>query len=128
MKFDDVRKHRGRLTRVAVDLGATELAVFWYVPDASNDPLYLLDHVRPDDSDEAVRRAAINSFRDLITPCVEQKRDGAFEVVPTSPAHPEPQYCLVKLARTSAGEVVGVAAFIVRRADQAGALASLATL
>ena len=71
-------------------------------------------HLRPDDSDQETRIAAIKAFQEIIGPCVSQNKDGAIEV--GVPDGGEPQYCLVTLLR-SESVVVAVAAVITRARD-----------
>jgi hypothetical protein len=78
--------------------------------------LYL--HVRPGVSDAATRQAAIDAFRELIWPCVDQERDGVICVGDSQPGGF--QYCVIRLLHR-AGELIGVAAFILRREDLAQA-------
>ena len=69
-------------------------------------------HIRPDDSPPEVRAAALDAFKEIIKPCVQQQKDGAFEVgAPNSQA--ESQFCLVTLLR-SEGQVVAASAVITR--------------
>lgn len=76
-------------------------------------------HVRPGQSDQAIREEAIKAFRDLMQPCVEQNRDGAIEVG-GEPSAEGVQYCLIKLLHENE-RVVGGAAFIARRQNLDGA-------
>jgi RND family efflux transporter MFP subunit len=69
-------------------------------------------HIRPDDSPPEVRAAALDAFKEIIKPCVQQGKDGAFEVgAPNSQA--ESQFCLITLLR-SEGQVVAASAVITR--------------
>jgi hypothetical protein len=69
-------------------------------------------HIRPDDSPPEVRAAALDAFKEIIKPCVQQSKDGAFEVgAPNSQA--ESQFCLITLLR-SEGQVVAASAVITR--------------
>lgn len=69
-------------------------------------------HIRPDDSAPEVRAAALDAFKEIIKPCVQQSKDGAFEVgAPNSQA--ESQFCLITLLR-SEGQVVAASAVITR--------------
>src|SRR6185437_4027918 len=71
-------------------------------------------HLRPDDSNQEIRVAAIKAFQEIIGPCVQQGKDGAIEV--GAPDAGEPQYCLVTLLRSEAN-IVAVAAVITRARD-----------
>ena len=69
-------------------------------------------HIRPDDSPAEVRAAALDAFKEIIKPCIQQGKDGAFEVgAPNSQA--ESQFCLITLLR-SEGQVVAASAVITR--------------
>jgi multidrug efflux pump subunit AcrA (membrane-fusion protein) len=69
-------------------------------------------HIRPDDSPPEVRAAALDAFKEIIKPCIQQQKDGAFEVgAPNSQA--ESQFCLVTLLRSD-GQVVAASAVITR--------------
>jgi multidrug efflux pump subunit AcrA (membrane-fusion protein) len=72
-------------------------------------------HIRPDESDDEVRQAAIRAFQEIIVPCIQQNKDGAIDV--GSPDEGEPQFCLVTLLRNE-GNAVAVAAVITRCRDQ----------
>ncbi len=69
-------------------------------------------HLRPDESDQETRVAAIKAFQEIILPCVEQGKDGAIEV--GAPDAGEPQYCLVTLLRS--GTVIVAATAVITRA------------
>jgi hypothetical protein len=69
-------------------------------------------HIRPDDSGPEIRAAALEAFKEIIKPCIQQGKDGAFEVgAPNSQA--ESQFCLVTLLRSD-GQVVAASAVITR--------------
>jgi hypothetical protein len=98
---------------LASEIGATELAIFSVQRHhrlGRSLKLYL--HVRPGVCDDPTRQAAIDAFRDLIGPCIDQERDGVI-CLADSP-HGGCQYCVIGLLHRS-GDLVGVAAFIVRR-------------
>src|SRR5215217_6111126 len=38
-------------------------------------PLRVITHIRPDDSDEEVRAAALKAFQEIIIPCIQQNKD-----------------------------------------------------
>jgi hypothetical protein len=69
-------------------------------------------HIRPDSSDEGVRRAALDAFAKIIRPCIQQGKDGAI-LIEDSPDAAEAQYCLVTLLRNE-GNVVGASAVVTR--------------
>src|SRR5690554_3856753 len=76
------------LTTQAVSVVGTEAAAFVIErqgaaagPDGQ--PVFNLRpiaHMRPDDSDDAVRQQALNAFKELVLPCVQQDKDGAVEI------------------------------------------------
>ena len=105
------------IREIASEVDATEAAAFAVKPDFFDghriDPLI---HVRPDHADAAARGAAVSAFREIVSPCVQQAKDGAIEIEGTDNGQGK-QYCLVALARQD-GKVAGAAAFIVRRRDQ----------
>ena len=101
---------------IASEIGATEAAAFSVKPDFFDghqlDPLL---HIRRDNPDAATRAAAVAAFKEILTPCVQQAKDGAVEI--GSWDGQRRQYCLVTLARR--GETVaGAVAFIVRCRDE----------
>ena len=72
--------------------------------------------IRPDQSDNETRQAAIKAFTEIIAPCIQQNKDGAIEVGGAA-GDVEPQFCLVTLLRNE-GEVVAASAVITRCRDQ----------
>src|SRR4051812_44275625 len=105
------------LGTMAVTVAGTEAAGFLIergqTPEQAG--LRVITHIRPDDSDDEVRSAAIKAFTEIIVPCIQQNKDGAIEV--GSPDEGEPQFCLVTLLRNE-GQAVAVAAVITRCRDQ----------
>src|SRR3954470_21985269 len=105
------------LGTMAVTVAGTEAAGFLIErgeqPDQAG--LRVITHIRPDDSDEEIRQAAIRAFTEIIVPCIQQNKDGAIEV--GTPDEGEPQFCLVTLLRNE-GQAVAVAAVITRCRDQ----------
>lgn len=98
----------------AVTVAGTEAAAFVIRPgEQSGFLLDLVDHLRPDESTEDVRAAAINAFKEIIRPCVEQNKDGAIEV-DGADASGEVQYCLVTLLRD--GNAIVAATSVICRA------------
>ncbi|HZN67410.1 MAG TPA: HlyD family efflux transporter periplasmic adaptor subunit [Tepidisphaeraceae bacterium] len=109
----------------AVTVAGTEAAAFLLeraqAPDAAEGEegekavqlvLRPIAHIRPDDSAPEIRAKALDAFKEIITPCIQQGKDGAFEVgAPNSQA--ESQFCLVTLLR-SEGQVVAASAVITR--------------
>jgi len=80
----------------AVAVGGTEAAAFECIehPEVS---LELLAHIRPDNASTAIRDQALAAFRDIIAPCVQQRRNGAIEVGSHDENSLTKQYCLVAL-------------------------------
>lgn len=72
-------------------------------------------HIRPDSSTAETRAAALHAFQELVTPCIQQGKDGAIEVGGAGDTV-EPQFCLVTLLRNE-GEVVAASAVITRCRD-----------
>src|SRR3954462_1264152 len=105
------------LGTMAVTVAGTEAAGFLIERGQTEDQagLRVVTHIRPDDSDEEVRTAAIRAFTEIIVPCIQQNKDGAIEVA--TPDEGEPQFCLVTLLRNE-GQAVAVAAVITRCRDQ----------
>jgi RND family efflux transporter MFP subunit len=105
------------LGTMAVTVAGTEAAGFLIErgeqPDQAG--LRVITHIRPDESDEEIRQAAIRAFTEIIVPCIQQNKDGAIEV--GSPDEGEPQFCLVTMLRNE-GQAVAVAAVITRCRDQ----------
>src|SRR5688500_8285056 len=104
------------LGTMAVTVAGTEAAGFLIeLPDEQRIGLRTVTHIRPDESDDEVRQAAIKAFQEIIVPCIQQNKDGAIDV--GSPDEGEPQFCLVTLLRNE-GNAVAVAAVITRGRDQ----------
>jgi multidrug efflux pump subunit AcrA (membrane-fusion protein) len=107
------------LGTMAVTVAGTEAAGFLIeqaqAEQAEQTGLRVISHIRPDDSDDDVRAAAIKAFTEIIVPCIQQNKDGAIEV--GTPDDGEPQFCLVTLLRNE-GAAVAVAAVITRCRDQ----------
>lgn len=114
------------LTHFAVLVGGTEAAGFAVerADDAGPITLRRVAHIRPDDSTNETRAAAMKAFEEIVTPCVNLGKDGAIRVaVREGNEGPGDQYCLVTLLRE--GETIRAAAAVVCRCDspeQAGGL------
>jgi multidrug resistance efflux pump len=106
------------LTTQAVVVAGTEAAGFIIEANADGKgfDLKTIAHIRPDSSDADTRAAAIEAFRGIVRPCVEQGKDGAIQVSPEGDTI-DPQFCLVTLLRSD-GNVVAVSAVITRCRDQ----------
>lgn len=103
------------LQTMAVTVAGTEAAGFLIEQGANGQgQLRTLTHIRPDESDEDTRAAAIRAFQEIIVPCIQQNKDGAIDV--GAPDEGETQFCLVTLLRDQ-GAVVAVAAVITRCRD-----------
>jgi len=72
-------------------------------------------HIRPDESGPEIRSAALEAFKEIVKPCIQQGKDGAFEVGPAN-VQAESQFCLVTLLRNE-GTVVAASAVITRARD-----------
>ncbi len=109
---------RDLLATQAVTVVGTEAAAFLIErvgADAQGQPtvtLQAIAHIRPDQSDEQTRAAALKAFQDLIVRCVVEGKNGAIEVGPANQDN-EPQYCLITLLRDAA-EIVAVSAVVTR--------------
>jgi multidrug efflux pump subunit AcrA (membrane-fusion protein) len=105
------------LGTMAVTVAGTEAAGFLIErgQTAEESALRVITHIRPDDSDDEIRSAAIKAFTEIVVPCITQNKDGAIEV--GTPDEGEPQFCLVTLLRNE-GVAVAVAAVITRCRDQ----------
>jgi len=102
------------LRNQAVLVAGTEAAAFLVQRQDKQLGLQPVNHIRPDDSDQEVRAAALRAFQNIVRPCVEQGKDGAIEV--GSPDGGDSQFCLVTLLRNE-GEIVAVTAVITRCRD-----------
>ena len=116
------------LTTQAVVVAGTEAAGFIIEPGAEGKGFELktIAHIRPDNSDADMRTAAIEAFRGIVKPCVEQGKDGAVQVSPDGDTV-DPQFCLVTLLRSD-GNVVGASAVITRCPNQERATQRLMTM
>src|SRR5688572_31805004 len=72
------------LTTQAVVVAGTEAAGFIIEPgpEGKGFELKTIAHIRPDNSDTDTRAAALEAFRGIVRPCVEQGKDGAIQVSP----------------------------------------------
>lgn len=100
------------LSTQAMVVAGTEAAAFMVEQGKEGIRLVPVVHMRPDQASDEVRKSAITAFTKLVTPCVEQNREGAFEVGNPDDAG-ELQYCLATILR-SEGQPVGVTAVITR--------------
>ncbi|HRK31211.1 MAG TPA: HlyD family efflux transporter periplasmic adaptor subunit, partial [Tepidisphaeraceae bacterium] len=101
----------------AVTVAGTEAAAFLVRPgEQSGFLLELQDHIRPDSSSPEQKDAAVQAFKEIALPCVQQGKDGAIEV-DAADASGEIQYCLVTLLRNEQNAIVAVTAVITRCRD-----------
>jgi hypothetical protein len=114
------------ICRLAAAVGAREAALMSVRSDKFGFEFKTLMHVRPDDSDVKLRRAATAAFQQIMEQCIDQAKDGVIEISATSDESGT-QYCLVTLIRGEQ-EVAGAAAYIVRCRDADEAAASLKQL
>jgi RND family efflux transporter MFP subunit len=105
------------LTQAQLVVG-TEAAAFLIEPPKEQGGefgLKAVAHIRPDESDPQTRAAALDAFRQIIKPCIQQGKDGAIQIDDTHDGT-DWQYCLVTLLR-SEGNVVAASAVITRARD-----------
>ena len=102
------------LTTQAVIVAGTEAAAFIIEQQGQEASLRAMAHIRPDESDQTTRQAALQAFQNIVQPCIEQGKDGAIEV--GAPDGAELQFCLVTVLRNE-GQVVGASAVITRARD-----------
>jgi hypothetical protein len=101
----------------AVTVAGTEAIAFLVRPgEQAGFLLEKIDHIRPDESSDEQREAAVQAFKDIVMPCVQQGKDGAIEVDGPDASN-EIQYCLVTLLRAEQGNIVAATAVITRCRD-----------
>ena len=116
------------ITTQAVVVAGTESAAFLLEQGQSGKTeLRTVAHVRPDNSEEGIRRQAIMAFREIVTQCVSEDKDGALRIDEGS-NDVEPQFCLVTLLRNNEERVVAVTACVTRCKDEGRALQRLSTM
>jgi multidrug resistance efflux pump len=107
------------ITTQAVVVAGTEAAAFLLEATGENDNsvhLKTIAHIRPDNSPAEVRQQALQAFQEIVTPCLEQNKNGAILIEGTEGGG-EPQFCLVTLLRNE-GNVVACSAVITRCRNQ----------
>ena len=115
------------ITTQAVVIAGTEAAAFLLENNREGKTeLRTVAHVRPDNSEEAIRRQAITAFREIVTQCVSEDKDGAFRVGEGT-NDVEPQFCLVTLLRNDE-RVVAATACVTRCKDEDRAMQRLSTM
>ncbi|MEM7809606.1 MAG: HlyD family efflux transporter periplasmic adaptor subunit [Planctomycetota bacterium] len=114
-------------TQASVVAGTEGAAFMIEGPDADGNPeLRTLKHVRPDNVEDGIKRQAIMAFREIVTQCVKQDKDGALRVSAGSDES-EAQFCLVTLLRQD-DRAVAATAVITRCRDEGRALQRLSTM
>ena len=103
------------LHRAAVLIRATEAAAFTVHRDGAA-RFECLVHLRPDDASEEVREAARKGFLKLVTPCVNEDKNGVIKLR-NRPQSNKPQFCLVVPIPVGMQKPIVVAAFIGEYAD-----------
>lgn len=116
------------ITTQAIVVAGTEAAAFLIEGQtAEGKPeLRTVSHVRPDNSEEAMRRQALLAFREIVTQCIVENKDGAIRVGEGND-EVDPQFCLVTLLRNE-DRIVAVTAVITRCKDENRALQRLSTM
>jgi multidrug resistance efflux pump len=106
------------ITTQAVVVAGTEAAGFLLEAGSEQGTAQLktVAHIRPDNSAPEVREQALNAFREIVTPCLQQGKNGAILIEGTEGVG-EPQFCLVTLLRNE-GNVVACSAVITRCRNQ----------
>jgi AICAR transformylase/IMP cyclohydrolase PurH len=105
---------RDLITAQAMVVAGTEAIAFTVIPNDKDFVLQLIDHVRPDDASEEVRKAAISAFAEIARPCVLQNKDGAIRIEGTTTDALEPQFCLLTILRNESEVPAIVTAVICR--------------
>src|SRR5262245_50924083 len=101
------------ITTQAVVVAGTEAAAFLLQAGEDNTAhLKTIAHIRPDNSPADIRQQALQAFQEIVTPCLEQNKNGAILIEGTEGVG-EPQFCLVTLLRNE-GNVVACSAVITR--------------
>lgn len=100
------------LANQLVIVAGTEAAGFVVERKESAFNLRPIAHIRPDESSDETRAAAIAAFQEILRPCILENKDGAVEIFSQDDSV-EPQFCLVTLLRNE-GEVVAASAIITR--------------
>lgn len=116
------------ITTQAVVVAGTEAAAFLIEGQQGDGKpeLRTVAHVRPDNSEEAIRRQAILAFREIVTQCILEDKDGALRIGEGT-NEVDPQFCLVTLLRNE-NRVVAATAVITRCKDEGRALQRLSTM
>ncbi len=106
------------ITTQAVVVAGTEAAGF--LLEQGDEPgsmrLKTIAHIRPDNSAPDVREQALRAFQEIVTPCIEQQKNGAILIEGTEGGG-EPQFCLVTRLLNE-GQMVACSAVITRCRNQ----------
>ncbi|HEY0008954.1 MAG TPA: HlyD family efflux transporter periplasmic adaptor subunit, partial [Tepidisphaeraceae bacterium] len=123
----DIREFMNDLLTVqAIVVNGTEAAGFLLEQGEQGMTLRNVAHIRPDNSDEETRKAALQAFSEIVGECLKQGKDGVIDVgAPTDSA--EPQFCLVTLLRDQ-NNLVAASCVITRCRDQERAQQRLETM
>jgi len=123
----DIREFMNDLLTVqAIVVNGTEAAGFLLEQSPEGMKLTNVAHIRPDNSDEETRKAALQAFSEIIGECLKQDKDGVINV--GSPIDSgEPQFCLVTILRNE-HQVVAASAVITRCRDEERARQRLETM
>ncbi|MBC7783421.1 MAG: HlyD family efflux transporter periplasmic adaptor subunit [Burkholderiales bacterium] len=123
----DIREFMHDLLNVqAIVVNGTEAAGFLLEPGEGGMQLRNVAHIRPDNSDDETRKAALQAFTEIIGECLRQGKDGVIDV--GSPHDSvEPQFCLVTLLRNQE-QVIAASCVITRARDQERAQQRLETM
>lgn len=116
------------ITTQAIVVAGTEAAAFLIEGQTGDGKpeLRTVAHVRPDQSEEAIRRQAILAFREIVTQCILEDKDGALRVGEGTD-EVDPQFCLVTLLRNE-DRIVAATAVVTRCKDEGRALQRLNTM
>ena len=118
------------LATQAVTVVGTEAAAFMIERAAAGEDgrpqvaLRSIAHIRPDQSDQQTRQAALQAFEGLVRRCVLEGKDGAINVGGPVNQENEGQYCLITLLRDGT-DVIAVSSVICRCRDQERAMQRL---
>lgn len=126
----DIREFMYDLLQVqAIVVNGTEAAGFLLEPNPQNPQQVTLRntaHIRPDQTDDETKKAALQAFSDIIGDCLGQGKDGVICVSPPNEGV-EPQFCLVTLLRDQMN-IVAATAVIIRCRDEERARQRLETM
>jgi hypothetical protein len=123
----DIREFMNDLLTVqAIVVNGTEAAGFLLEPGEGGMQLRNVAHIRPDNSDNETRTAALQAFTEIVGECLQQGKDGVIDVGVAAESI-EPQFCLVTLLRDG-HNIVAASCVITRARDQERAQQRLETM